>query len=202
MQAPTPSLSSQGQGTQIKDRIKELRRVKASELLSNPSNWRRHPASQGNALRGVLTEIGYADALITYETPEGLMLIDGHLRAETTPDTEVPVLVTDLTPQEADMLLATLDPLAAMATTNEEQLVQLLDTISFENQEVLDLLDTLRQSNWSPTWEPNIEAVASIVPMDTPITNKVVVECPALITGEVRDAIAQAIEGIDDARLV
>ena len=111
---------------QIRNRIKELRQVRASELLPNPRNWRRHPASQTNALRGVLAEIGYADALIAYETPDGLMLIDGHLRAETTPDTEVPVLVTDLSEQEADKLLVTLDPLAAMATTNEEQLVSLL----------------------------------------------------------------------------
>ena len=187
---------------QIKNRIKELRQVKASELLPNPRNWRRHPASQSNALRGVLAEVGYADALIAYETPDGLMLIDGHLRAETTPDSEVPVLVTDLSEQEADKLLVTLDPLAAMATTNEEQLVSLLDTISFENGEVIELLDPLRSSNWSPTWEPDIEAVGSIIPMDTPITSKVIVECPVLITGEVRNAIAQAIEEFDEARLV
>ena len=187
---------------QIKNRIKELRQVKASELLPNPRNWRRHPASQSNALLGILAEVGYADALIAYETPDGLMLIDGHLRAETTPDTEVPVLVTDLSEQEADKLLATLDPLAAMATTNQEQLVSLLDSISFENGEVLGLLDTLRTSVWSPTWEPDIGAVTSIIPMDTPILNKVIVECPAFITGEVRDAIAQAIEGFDEARLV
>ena len=89
-----------------------------------------------------------------------------------------------------------------MATTNQEQLVSLLDSISFENGEVLGLLDTLRTSVWSPTWEPDIGAVTSIIPMDTPILNKVIVECPAFITGEVRDAIAQAIEGFDEARLV
>ncbi len=70
----------------IRDRIKELRRVKASELVPNEKNWRRHPKAQADALRGVLAEIGYADALIARETPEGLKLIDGHLRAETTPD--------------------------------------------------------------------------------------------------------------------
>ena len=70
---------------QIRDRIKELRRVRASELLPNPKNWRTHPVAQQDALRGVLAEVGYADALIARETPEGLMLVDGHLRAETTP---------------------------------------------------------------------------------------------------------------------
>lgn len=81
----------------IRDRIKELRRVRAGDLVPNPKNWRKHPESQQNALRGVLAEIGYADALIVRELPDGrLMIVDGHLRAETTPDQIVPVLVVDL----------------------------------------------------------------------------------------------------------
>jgi hypothetical protein len=36
-------------------------------------------------MNGILAEIGYADALIARETPKGLMILDGHLRAETTP---------------------------------------------------------------------------------------------------------------------
>ena len=63
----------------IRDRIKELRRVPASELQPNPKNWRTHPQAQQDALRGVLAEVGYAGALLARETPEGgLMLIDGH----------------------------------------------------------------------------------------------------------------------------
>ena len=34
-----------------------------------------------------------------------LMIIDGHLRAETTPDAMVPVLVLDVTEEEADKIL-------------------------------------------------------------------------------------------------
>ena len=128
---------------QIRNRIKELRQVKASELLPNPRNWRRHPAGQADALRGALAEIGYADALIAYETDEGLMLIDGHLRAETTPDMEVPVLVTDLDEGEANKLLMTLDPLAIMATQDADKLQALLETVSFENHAVMDMLNAL-----------------------------------------------------------
>ena len=72
----------------IRDRIVELRRVPASCLLANPKNWRRHPLSQQNALRGVLAEIGFADALLARETPEGLMLVDGHLRQDVMGDQE------------------------------------------------------------------------------------------------------------------
>src|SRR6202050_4263120 len=90
----------------IQDRIRELRRVRARELLPNPKNWRRHPKAQAEALRGLLGEIGYADALLVCEQADGsLRLVDGHLRAETTPDTVVPVLLLDLSDDEADKLL-------------------------------------------------------------------------------------------------
>ena len=94
----------------IRDRIKELRRVRAGDLKPHPRNWRVHPESQKNALRGLLAEIGYADVLLTRELPDGsLQIIDGHLRAETTPDSLVPVLVTDLTEAEAEKVLLTLE---------------------------------------------------------------------------------------------
>jgi len=128
---------------QIKDRIKELRRVKASELIPNPKNWRTHPVAQQDALKGVLAEVGYADALIARETPDGLMLVDGHLRAETTPDSEVPVLILDINAEEADLMLATLDPLAAMAGRDEERLSELLETVTSDNATVNALLQTL-----------------------------------------------------------
>ena len=128
---------------EIRDRIKELRKVKASELLPNPRNWRKHPDAQANALRGTLSEIGYADALIAYETPGGLMLIDGHLRAETTPDQEVPVLVTDLTEEEADTLLATLDPLSAMARTDQNSLLELVSSLNIQNDAVNLMLEAV-----------------------------------------------------------
>ena len=112
----------------IKDRIKELRRVKASELRPNPKNWRTHPTAQKDALRAVLAEIGYAGAALARELPDGsLMLLDGHLRAETTPDSEIPVLVTDLTEEEANLLLLTFDPLGAMATADNAKLNELLE---------------------------------------------------------------------------
>ena len=62
----------------LRDRIKELRRVKASEILPNPANWRTHPKAQQDAMRGILAEVGIADALLVRETPAGLQLIDGH----------------------------------------------------------------------------------------------------------------------------
>jgi hypothetical protein len=111
----------------IRDRIKELRRVRASELRPSPRNWRLHPPAQQAALAGVLAEVGYADALLARELADGsLELIDGHLRAETTPDQIVPVLVLDVNEAEANKILLTHDPLAAMAEADRVQLDALL----------------------------------------------------------------------------
>ncbi len=125
----------------IRDRIRELRRGPARDLLPNPKNWRRHPKNQVDALRGLLAEIGYADALLARELPDGqLMLIDGHLRAETTPDAEVPVLILDVTAEEADKILLTLDPLAALAESDSERVKLLLETVRTDDQAVRELL--------------------------------------------------------------
>ncbi len=47
----------------IRDRIKEFKRVPARDLEPNPKNWRTHPKAQGDALRGILADVGYVDAL-------------------------------------------------------------------------------------------------------------------------------------------
>jgi hypothetical protein len=104
----------------IRDRIEGFRRVPARALLPHPKNWCVHSPAQRAALQGILAEIGYADALLVRETPDELQLIDGHLRAETTPDQMVPVLVLDLDEKEVEKLLASLDPLAAMAGKDDD----------------------------------------------------------------------------------
>ena len=132
----------------IRDRIKELRRVEARQLIPNSKNWRTHPESQKNALRGLLAEVGFADALLAREMSDGrLQLIDGHLRAETTPDMRVPVLVLDVNEEEADKLLATLDPLAAMAGKNDDMFAELTRSLETENHAVRDLLDSVLSKN-------------------------------------------------------
>jgi hypothetical protein len=129
---------------QIRDRIRELRRVPARELRPHPRNWRTHSDRQRDVLRGVLAEIGYADALLARELPDGsLELIDGHLRAETTPEMLVPVLVLDVDEAEAAKLLATLDPLANLAGTNSEMLAAVLAETMTDNGALQTLWDEL-----------------------------------------------------------
>ena len=127
----------------IRDRIRELRRVPASDLLPNPKNWRTHPKAQQDALRGVLAEVGMADACLARELPDGsLMLIDGHLRAETAADAKVPVLILDVTEAEADKLLATLDPLAAMAESDAAKLDALLRNVDTGSEALQQMISS------------------------------------------------------------
>lgn len=126
----------------IKNRIKELRRgVPASTLLPHPKNWRTHDKAQRSAFRGLLKEVGLANAVVAYETKRGLQLIDGHLRVEELGKQPVDVLVLDVSEAEARKLLATMDPLGAMATTNAEALRKL--TKGMGDSVVSDLLKDL-----------------------------------------------------------
>ncbi len=128
----------------IRDRIKSLRRVKASELVPNPKNYRTHPKAQSDAMRAALEEIGYADVLIARELPDGkLELLDGHLRREITPDEKVPVIILDVDEAEADKLLATLDPLTAMATVDDGKLAELAASITFDSDVLRDLVSSM-----------------------------------------------------------
>jgi len=122
--------------------------VPASDLRPNPKNWRTHPQAQQDALRGVLAEVGLADACLARELPDGsLMLIDGHLRAETLGDGEVPVLILDVDEAEADKILATLDPLAAMADSDAARFEELLHTVNTSSQALQELIaDTAAQA--------------------------------------------------------
>src|SRR5208282_6786047 len=149
----------------IRDRIRELRRVRASQLVPNPRNWRRHPKVQVDALRDLLAEIGYADALLARELADGrLMLIDGHLRAETTPNQDVPVLVLDVTEEEADKLMLVIDPLGAMALSDSEKVEALLASAQFRSEGVAALLEQIREQSNLPVQHQ--EVVQDEVPID------------------------------------
>jgi DNA modification methylase len=117
--------------TDYRNRIKALEYVNSSDLTPHPGNWRQHPAAQAEALKGVLNEVGIAGALLAYRSERqggALVVIDGHLRKEAAPQ-QWPVLILDVEDAEADYLLATHDPLAAMATADAGALDALLSSV-------------------------------------------------------------------------
>ena len=141
----------------IRDRISELRRVPASELQPNPKNWRTHPKAQADALKGVLAEVGIADAVLARELEDGtLMLLDGHLRVETMGDQILPVLVLDVDEAEGDKVLATLDPLAAMAGSDAAKLDAILREVDTGSPELQQMLSDLAEDAGLYQDEPEI----------------------------------------------
>jgi len=66
----------------IRNRNVETRKVKAGDLKPHPKNFRMHPTEQGGLL-GVLEQVGFVDTLMAVEREDDLLLIDGHLRTET-----------------------------------------------------------------------------------------------------------------------
>jgi len=104
----------------IRNRIKGHRRVRAGDLIPHELNFRLHPDVQRSALESLYQEVGFARSLLAYELPDGrLKLLDGHLRRDIDPNMEVEVEILDVNDEEARTLLLSIDPLAALAETQQ-----------------------------------------------------------------------------------
>jgi hypothetical protein len=123
--------------TPIRNRIKGHRRVRAGDLVPHEWNFRLHPEQQRAALQALFTEVGFARSLLAYELPDvRLKLLDGHLRRDLDPNMEVDVEVLDVNEDEALMPLLSIDPLAALAQTQEQLHQRLLELTPVECPEL------------------------------------------------------------------
>jgi len=115
----------------------------ADQLLANPRNWRVHPKAQQDALEGVLREVGWVQRVIVNQRTG--FVLDGHARVAMaiSRGEKVPVVYVDLSPEEEAIILATLDPLSAMAGTDQELLKDLVSNLSVQDSAIKALLETL-----------------------------------------------------------
>jgi len=135
--------------------------VASGELVPNPRNWRSHPQEQQRALAGALGEVGWvAEVLVNRTTGH---VVDGHLRIELAlarHEPTVPVTYVELSEDEERLVLASLDPLAAMATAEQEQLAALLAGLDPADDALRALLDDLAREYrlddlWHGLVDPN-----------------------------------------------
>jgi hypothetical protein len=109
--------------------------------MFNPANWRIHPKAQQDALEGVLSEVGWVqDVIVNKRTGN---LIDGHLRCQVAARNEeqtIPVVYVDLSEDEEAIILASLDPLAAMAATDKAKLEELLHQVHSDDARVQQMM--------------------------------------------------------------
>jgi DNA modification methylase len=117
-----------------KDRIVRMDRVAPESLTPNPRNWRKHPDAQGDALKDVLRDVGWVSQVIVNERTG--FLVDGHERVELAVkegEESVPVIYVDLSEVEEATIMATLDPIGAMARTDADALSILLAEITSDD---------------------------------------------------------------------
>lgn len=113
-------------------------------LDPHPTNWRLHPKTQARALEGALGEVGWvAEVIVNRQSGH---LLDGHLRRELAiarGEPTIPVSYVDLGEDEERLVLATLDPLGAMATTDAAALEVLLAAVTPSDAALRSMLNEL-----------------------------------------------------------
>ena len=117
------------------------------QLLANPNNWRIHPKSQQDAVESSLDGVGWVQHIIVNERTGHV--VDGHMRASVAisrNEQEVPVVYVDLTDEEERQILATYDPIGAMAVADKEMLAELVENVSMS--------DTLKELVDSVAFDP------------------------------------------------
>ena len=115
--------------------------IEAGSLTENPLNWRRHSQEQLQSIRELLDDpqVGWAGACLFNERTG--RLIDGHARKQVVdPKTPVPVLVGDWSEEAEAKILATLDPVGAMAMGDAEAYRKLIESVEADGLWVRDLL--------------------------------------------------------------
>mgnify|MGYP003148242659 FL=1 len=120
--------------------IRELVWVDPTSLDENPLNWRKHPQRQTDAIGASIKANGWADTLLFNENTG--RLIDGHARRQVAIEEgldSVPVLVGNWSEEQEKHLLATLDPLGAMAETDAGALSTLTDMVKNEQANLDEL---------------------------------------------------------------
>lgn len=131
------------------------------KLTPSPLNWRKHPKNQADALDGVLREVGVVQNIIVNRTTG--RMIDGHLRVELAlrdKQPTVPVTWVELTEAEEATILATLDPLAAMAQADATALDALLASVNSGDVAVQAMLAELAED--AGIVHPGVEMNAGI----------------------------------------
>jgi hypothetical protein len=108
------------------------------------------------ALQALYAEIGFA-RILAYELPDGrLKLLHGHLRRDLDPDMEVDVEILDVNDAEARALLLSIDPLAALAETEEQIRRRLLEITPTDSQELA--------AAWQATLDGHLAALSGPPP--------------------------------------
>jgi DNA modification methylase len=134
--------------------------LKVAEAKPHALNFRAHPPSQSQALATSLDNVGWVQQVVVNTTTGNLL--DGHLRwelARQRGEAELPCLFVELTADEERLVLASLDPIAAMASADRNKLQELLASLQSEDEQVRGLLEAIAR-------QQHIELPSAAGPVD------------------------------------
>lgn len=127
-------------------------------LKANPWNFRTHPDFQRDVLSGVLDEVGWVQNVVVNKRTGNL--IDGHLRVELAIENKeelLPVVYVDLSEDEEKKIIATIDPIAALAESDNEILDKLLSELKTDNESLNQMFEDMKPEIIDPPDEKDDE---------------------------------------------
>lgn len=123
----------------IDDQKLRLEYLDPKSLRANQKNWRTHPRRQRQAYNALKDKVGYAGSPLLNETTG--VLLDGHMRVDEAikgGETEIPVMIGSWTEEQENLILAHLDPIAALAGKNNEAFESLREATKKSLQDLKD----------------------------------------------------------------
>jgi hypothetical protein len=130
------------------NRLIDVPTKKASEFKANPKNFRTHPRSQQRAVKGSLDQSGWVQPVVVNRTTGHLL--DGHERVERAlknGDQPVPYVEVEISEAEEGIVLSSLDPIAALATIDQDILAGVLGEITTESEDLTNFFAGLAEEN-------------------------------------------------------
>lgn len=166
-----------------------LEYIDVDQLAENPRNWRTHDDAQLDALKGAISEVGWSGALLYNERTE--RLIDGHARKKISKGL-VPVLIGDWSEEDEKKILATLDPLGALAEANKDALGKLLHDLETDSDALQEMLDGLAAENGTDHTEAvGLTDLVAISIQPSPAMTWVLIGLPTVRFGDIAETISK-----------
>lgn len=111
-------------------RIHDVTMEDPASLLANPQNWRVHPRKQQDALTAIIKDVGFTTPVLVNDVTGHL--VDGHMRVMIAMRLGIPLIPVGhlrVNAREERIILATHDPVSAMASTDQDALRDLVGDV-------------------------------------------------------------------------
>ena len=140
----TRAIAEVARGGSWRSRIVAHGDAAPANLVAHPLNPKVHPRAQAEALAAILGDRGWISEVVVNRTTG--RLLDGHLRVELAlarGEPSVPVTYVEIAEDEEPLILATFDPIGALARTDSAALDALLRETTTDNPVIAQLLETV-----------------------------------------------------------